>query len=318
MSHSPLLLSVTPRDRRLGEGFFAAIDVARRAIESFRPELVVIFAPDHFNGFFYGIMPPFCVGTAARSGADWDIEPGTLRVPKPMAERLCTAVREAGVDLAISHRMAVDHGATIPLRMLFGRLDACDTIPIFVNCAAPPLPSCGRVRKLGEAVGRFLVTTRLRTLIIGSGGLSHDPPHPGFEAAPPDAREYLLGAQLWTIAIERKRQERVRRGADQLIQGGGPCLPPNRAWDRNVLDRLLMGDLVAFDSFADEWISREGGSGGHEIRNWIAAFAALGAGGTYEAEELFYAIITDWITGMAVVHGTAAVAAPSGTSLSGL
>ena len=31
----------------------------------FTPDLVVVFGPDHFNGFFYELMPAFCIGTAA-------------------------------------------------------------------------------------------------------------------------------------------------------------------------------------------------------------------------------------------------------------
>ena len=31
--------------------------------------LVVVFGPDHFNGFFYELMPAFCIGTAAEGTA---------------------------------------------------------------------------------------------------------------------------------------------------------------------------------------------------------------------------------------------------------
>jgi 2,3-dihydroxyphenylpropionate 1,2-dioxygenase len=37
---------------------------AREAVEAFDPDLIVLFAPDHFNAFFYEIMPPFCIGVA--------------------------------------------------------------------------------------------------------------------------------------------------------------------------------------------------------------------------------------------------------------
>lgn len=300
-SHSPLLLSVTPADRQRGEEFFAAIERVRRSIEAWQPELVVIFAPDHFNGFFYGVMPPFCIGTAARSSVDWDLEPGALAVPKALAAELCDAIRAAGIDIALSHRMTVDHGTVIPLRLMTGRLDGFPTIPIFIDCAAPPLPSCARARMLGEAVGHFLSNTGRRILVIGSGGLSHDPPHPGFEEASPEARELLINAHAWTEAHERARQDRVVRAARALVAGGGPCLPPNPAWDRHIMALLGGGSFDALDALTEAEIESKGGSGGQEIRTWIAAFAALGAAGPFESEELFYAAIPEWITGMGIV-----------------
>jgi 2,3-dihydroxyphenylpropionate 1,2-dioxygenase len=298
LSHSPLLLSVPSRS---GEGYFVAIDALRREIAAYDPEVIVIFAPDHFNGFFYNVMPAFCLGCDATGTSDWNIEPAPLAVPRELARDMARAVQAEGIDLAVSYRMAVDHGFTIPLKLLAGRFDAYPVIPIFVNCAAPPLPGCRRVRMLGEAVGRFLRGAGKRALIIGSGGLSHDPPHPGFEEASPETRELLVAAKPWQPSDESIRQARVHEGAVELLAGGGPCLPPNRQWDRNFLDLLKRQDLNSVDGFTDDWIEREGGGGGQEIRTWIAAFAALGAGGRYRSQELYYDVVTEWITGMAVV-----------------
>lgn len=43
----------------------AVIEAARKRIAEFAPELVILFSPDHYNGFFYDVMPPFCIGMAA-------------------------------------------------------------------------------------------------------------------------------------------------------------------------------------------------------------------------------------------------------------
>lgn len=301
-SHSPLLLSVSPRDKHLGDRFFAALETAQRTIMDYAPGVIIIFAPDHFNGFFYDNMPSFCIGLEATASADWDIEPGKLNVPRSLARDLAEAMRTDGLDVAISYRMTIDHGFTIPLKLLVQRLDAFPTIPIFINCNAPPLPSCRRVRLMGEAVGRFLRRNGARAVLIGSGGLSHDPPHPSFENAPPDVQQLLTAAKPWDSAHERARQDRVKTAANELIKGGGPCLPPNPTWDRAFLDLLFRQELERMDAFSDSWIRQEGGSGGQEIRNWIAGFAALGAGGRYRAAELYYEVVTEWITGMAVVQ----------------
>ena len=62
MSHSPLLNLPGP-SRELLEDIDAALSDTRDFVRAFDPELIVIFSPDHYNGFFYRLMPPFCIGT---------------------------------------------------------------------------------------------------------------------------------------------------------------------------------------------------------------------------------------------------------------
>ena len=287
----------------MADGFFVSIERAKQQIVDYAPELIVMFAPDHFNGFFYDVMPPFCLGLESSSSPDWGIPQGKLDVPKDIALEMLAAVRQQEVDLAVSYRMIVDHGFTIPLRLFFERLDAVPTIPIFLNCNAPPLPSCRRSRLLGRAVGQYLRERPERTLVIGSGGLSHDPPHAPFEQAPPEIREVLVGSSPRTPEAEKARQRRVISGAEQLVNGGGPCLPPDREWDRTILDIFVRQRLDDVDCLSDDWL-RKGGSGGHEIRTWIAAFAALDACGNYRTNELYHRIVPDWLPGMAILEGS--------------
>lgn len=58
-------------------------------------------------------------------------------------------------------------------------------LPVFINGVAAPLPGFQRTRLLGEAMGRFLNTLNKRVLILGSGGLSHQPPVPGWRRPTP-------------------------------------------------------------------------------------------------------------------------------------
>ena len=50
-------------------------------VKEFAPDYVIQFAPDHFNGFFYDLMPSFCVGAGAVSLGDWGGGTGPLDVP---------------------------------------------------------------------------------------------------------------------------------------------------------------------------------------------------------------------------------------------
>ncbi|OUS79932.1 3-(2,3-dihydroxyphenyl)propionate dioxygenase, partial [Rhodococcus sp. NCIMB 12038] len=43
----------------------SAISAVREFVRDFDPQFLVIFGPDHYNGFFYDLMPPLRVGAAA-------------------------------------------------------------------------------------------------------------------------------------------------------------------------------------------------------------------------------------------------------------
>jgi len=85
-----------------------------------------VFGPDHFNGFFYELMPAFCIGTAAEGSKDWQLEGGPLRVPRELATSCVRFLQSRDFDVAISHQMKVDHGITIPLFKLTGALARYD------------------------------------------------------------------------------------------------------------------------------------------------------------------------------------------------
>ena len=104
LSHTPLVGYVDPAQAVLDE-VDGVIAQARARIEAFDPELVFLFAPDHYNGFFYDVMPSFCIGMAAEAIGDFDTAAGALKVPKALAEACADAVLEAGVDAAVSYCM---------------------------------------------------------------------------------------------------------------------------------------------------------------------------------------------------------------------
>jgi len=177
MSHSPLLNLPGP-SRGLLDDIEGAIAEARNFVEEYDPELVVSFSPDHYNGFFYKVMPPFCIGTNACGVGDYGTHAGPLNVPETLATDCAEAVLDAGVDVAVSASMDVDHGTVQPLEKLFSDATARPVIPIFVNAIGVPLGPMRRCRALGAAVGNYLATLDKRVLILGSGGLSHSPPDP--------------------------------------------------------------------------------------------------------------------------------------------
>lgn len=95
---------------------------------------MVLFAPDHYNGFFYDVMPPFCLGVGATAIGDFGSAAGELPVPVELAEACAHAVMKSGIDLAVSYCMQVDHGFAQPLEFLLGGLDKVSTAGVHQRC----------------------------------------------------------------------------------------------------------------------------------------------------------------------------------------
>jgi len=299
LSHSPLIGKNDPEPEvlaRVGE----AVDNVRAFVRQFGPELVVLYAPDHYNGFFYKQMPPFCLVTEAHSIGDFGSRAGPLSVDTEAAKALAQGVLDRGIDLTISARMTVDHGFAQPLEVLFGGIDRVPVVPVFVNGVATPLGPVGRIRALGTAIGQAFSELDKRVLYIASGGLSHDPPVPVLEGAPPRVADALIEGHPPTPEQRARGEQRVVQAGRDYVAGSSTMIPINPVWDNQLLDLLEKGKLAEFDSWAPQWMASEGGGSAHEVRTWIAAFASLAATGQYELKSRFYEAIPAWIAGFAV------------------
>lgn len=284
----------------------SGFDALARVVNDFRPELIIQFSPDHFNGFFYELMPTFCVGTAAESVGDWGTRAGPLDVPQHIAADLAKELIAREFDIATSYRMKVDHGFVQIWENLFGAATHLPIVPIFINAAAPPLPSFRRARLLGQAVGAFAVATGLRVLMVASGGLSHDPPTPLLETASPEVRERLINVQPPTPAAHAARRERVRAASELVLSGAPEILPVSEEWDRRFLEAFVADELSSYDQISTAELVKLAGRGAPEVLCWVAAQAAAKAAGPLQIDIHFYAAIQGWLAGMAIVSGRTA------------
>ncbi|QNX10123.1 3-carboxyethylcatechol 2,3-dioxygenase [Acinetobacter seifertii] len=305
-SHSPLMEFASPTEKQQEQTVRHTFKKLAAEVKAYDPTLIIAFGPDHFNGFFYDLMPSFCVGVRATAAGDWNYGPGELNVPENSALGLIRRVLDEGVDVAYSYRMQADHGVTQPLHFLCdGQLNRYPTIPIFINGAAAPMPTTKRTIALGRAVGAFIDSINLeneRILILGTGGLSHDPPTPQMGSAPPEVEEFLIAGRNPTVEARNTRQAKIISVGQRLAAGDkSVSVPLNPEWDEQLLEKFKNADFAALENMTEDEIRREGGRGGQEVRTWMAAFAALEAVGDYEMTLHCYEPISEWIAGFGIV-----------------
>ncbi len=283
-------------------------------VRSFAPELIIQFSPDHFNGFFYDLMPAFCIGVQAESIGDWGTREGPLTVPENAALELGERLLASGFDAAISYRMRVDHGFVQLWEQALGSAQGLPLLPIFINCAAPPLMTFSRVRQLGAEVGKIAKSLGKRVLIAASGGLSHDPPTPQIRGASAELRARLIDGRNPSAEARAARESRVLDAGRSVLLGTPDILPVSKAWDLECLRHLREGDLEHFDRISTRTLAQVAGRGGLEVLCWVAACAAMQAAGPYDTALHFYEDIQGWIAGMAILSGTTKQSAQSAAS----
>ncbi|KAF9776849.1 hypothetical protein IL306_004903 [Fusarium sp. DS 682] len=304
ISHTPLIGLLNPSEDILKE-VDDYIKETRRKIYEFDPELVVLFAPDHFNGFFHDVMPSFCVGIEAHAIGDFNTPKGPLSTEPELAMRLAEYCIDHDVDIATSQQMQVDHGFAQPLSFLLGGIDKYPTIPIFVNCVGPPLPSFKRARILGETVGDFCKTLNKRVLFLGSGGLSHQPPVPQYATANEQVRHVLLGAGKNLSPKDREvRTDRTIQAAKRFVEDQSTLHALAPEWDHRFLDTIANNTMSSLDAVKAEEVTKIAGASTHEVKTWVAAASAMSVVSPYHVTGRYYRPIPEWIAGFGGIAAT--------------
>ena len=269
-SHTPGMLR--DKGHEFGHSFRAGVAEAAARVAAFGPDLVVFFGSDHRRAFVDPV-PAIAVMTGAQGLGDLGSATGRYDVPATTAQELASRLLERDFDVTVGRDIALDHGFGQTFEQLIGDLPAVPVIPVYLNCATPPLGRPGRAFALGRAIGEELSYLDQRVLFIGSGGLSHSPPSLVSTAAGLSDAERLA------------MNEAGREAAKDKI---------SPEWDKAFLRRIAeapdtLEHLTATDI-------EPAGVGANEVRTWIAAIAA----GALPMETLVYEPVREWITGMAI------------------
>jgi protocatechuate 4,5-dioxygenase beta chain len=183
-SHVPAIgaaLDLGKTDEPYWQPLFAGYEYSKSWFEQHTPDVVVLVYNDHATAFSLEMIPTFAIGTAAHfavADEGWGPRPvpGVTGHPE-LASHIAQSVIQQDFDLTIVNKMAVDHGLTVPLSLLFGQPEVwpCRVIPFAVNVVLYPAPSGHRCYQLGKAIRRAIETfdEDLNVQVWGTGGMSH-------------------------------------------------------------------------------------------------------------------------------------------------
>ena len=160
---------------------FSGFDRSKEWLAKEKPDVCIVVYNDHASAFSVEIIPTFALGCAAEfppADEGWGPRPVPTVMGHPeLAAHIAQSVILDEFDLTICNKMEVDHGLTVPLNLMFGKVDTwpCPIIPLAVNVVQYPPPTGNRCYNLGKALRRAVESypKDLKVVIFGTGGMSH-------------------------------------------------------------------------------------------------------------------------------------------------
>jgi protocatechuate 4,5-dioxygenase, beta chain len=218
---------------------FSGFDPSKQWIKDLKPDVAIVVFNDHATAFSVDMIPTFALGCADEfppADEGWGPRPvPVVRGHAEFASHIAQCVILDEFDLTVVNRMEVDHGLTVPLSLMFGKVDRwpCRVVPLAVNVVMFPPPTGRRCYALGQAIQKAVESypEDLRVVIFGTGGLSHQ----------------ISGPRAGLI---------------------------NSAWDKSFLDGLTR-DPMALAGIPHVEYMREAGAEGIEMVMWLIMRGAL-------------------------------------------
>ncbi|MBT2134736.1 protocatechuate 3,4-dioxygenase [Croceibacterium sp. LX-88] len=145
------------------------------------PDVIILCYNDHASSMMLDVVPTFALGMAEEfevADEGWGRRPVPTVIGDPVfAAHLAEQLVIDNFDLTLMNEMAVDHGLTVPLSLMFGQREEWPVrvIPLAVNVTQFPTPSGERCWQLGAAIRDAVQSypAGLNVQIWGTGGMSH-------------------------------------------------------------------------------------------------------------------------------------------------
>jgi protocatechuate 4,5-dioxygenase beta chain len=160
---------------------FKGFDWTKQWFAREKPDVCIVVYNDHASAFSLDIVPTFAIGCADQfpiADEGWGPRPvPNVKGHPALATHIMQSVVLDEFDLTMVNKMAVDHGLTVPLTLMFGQPKEwpCPIVPICVNVIVYPAPTGHRCYKLGKAIRKAVESypEDLNVVIFGTGGMSH-------------------------------------------------------------------------------------------------------------------------------------------------
>ncbi len=258
-SHAPGMTAWTEAaPKEQADNFLGNYRTLGAMLAAAKPDVIVALSVEHWANFFLNQMPSFCIGRAAHY--DGPVEEW-LRIPKrrvPGDAKLAMELIDACLNGGFDPSFSDE--------LLF---DHATFLPLhFLNpdMSVPVVPVI------------------LNTLT---------PPMPTAK------RCFALGTFLGDVLEQNSRRIAIiATGGLSHWPGEAKHGKINIAFDKKFLEILIHGDRRELTQYTHDEINVEAGSGGHEIRTWIAL---AGAVRNWKAELLAYEPVIPWATGCGLV-----------------
>ncbi len=165
------------------KSFFGGYPPIREWLKEEKPDVAINIYNDHGLGFFLDKMPTFAIGAAHEYRND-DEGWGIPKLPPFKGDaKLSWHIIESMVadefDITSCQELAVDHGFTVPMQLLWPDLgndpNMPRAIPISANTVQHPIPTLKRAYDFGKALRKALLSypENIKIVVLGTGGLSH-------------------------------------------------------------------------------------------------------------------------------------------------
>ncbi len=183
-SHVPAIGAAFDHDRTQEEYWkpvFDGYEWVKQFQEREEPDVVILCYNDHASALMLDVVPTFALGCAEEfepADEGWGARPVPTVMGDPvLAAHLAEQLVLDEFDMTLMNHMDVDHGLTVPLSLMFGKVPEWPVrvIPLAVNVTQFPTPSGERCWRLGEAIRHAVEAypADLNVQIWGTGGMSH-------------------------------------------------------------------------------------------------------------------------------------------------
>ncbi len=160
---------------------FSGYEFSKQWLKEVKPDVVFLVYNDHASAFSLEIIPTFALGCAESfpiADEGWGPRPVPVVKGHPdLAWHIAQSTILDEFDMTIVNKMEVDHGLTVPLSLMCGKVDEWPfkVIPLCVNVIQYPPPTGHRCFMLGKAIRKAIESfdRDLRVVIFGTGGMSH-------------------------------------------------------------------------------------------------------------------------------------------------